>query len=589
MVPFYLLAGGAAVGLLRALAGRFGRAPAALLALATVGALLTVPQGVFSGLLHVGREHRNPAQERLMRWCLQRAATDDVYLAPDLTGNSYLERFFFEHPRIHRRPTAWPLPGEPSSRPLTLVTAGTPWWSSLQRELGARRQEHALPMPDGLPTVRFISYRLQPEALRGRALQQPALARGFDALILIPRPGRYRLRPPPGVGGTLELGDFRGTTPDGKTEWVVGLAAGLQPATYKPWAAAAPLQWLPPGERRWQDLPARLLWHIDDRTFPLAPRTEELQAQVEILSEQNIPVDPSFEQSRLLQDLAPDGDGGYLVADMDRYPVKRWARGKGLVPGPVLLNRAGQPFALQDSYDEDHQKTYSLAHGAAGSFLLDHRRAQVLHFGPDGRLRARLGRGLRRPEDLALDGERLYVADPGQEALLAWDLRGEELGRVRGVWPVAVAAGAGVLAYVDHRQGRLLAAPLPPGEPLPGPAGGVSVQLARVDRQLRLAVAGDRRLLVCDPNSGQTLLFGPQGQLLAVDHDPLFLAGELFKLDRDVSLAGFWDSARQEVALLSATYFNFVVFSLGPGPPPPPPTPAEAPPAPPAPAGATPR
>lgn len=102
-----------------------------------------------------------------------------------------------------------------------------------------------------------------------------------------------------------------------------------------------------------------------------------------------------------------------------------------------------------------------------GSFVVSdgYRRGDLVELDPAGRVRGRLS-GLRLPHGIAVDGDRVYVAERGHARIavveggrIVAEWRGEELGRPYGV---AIAADGSVyavgngLAHLD-REGRVLA------------------------------------------------------------------------------------------------------------------------------------
>lgn len=555
LVPFFLLAGGAAVGLVRAMAGRWGRIPAGIIATVAAAGLLTTTPNTFTALQRIGNEHRNPREERLLRWCIDQARDRDVYLAPQLLGHSYLARFFLEHPRIHKLPTVWPLPHGPLQRSILLVSSGEPWWAGLSKTFGAVREEHTLSMPPGHQSLTVSTYLLERQRVLERRLTARHLRASMEAHLMIHRPGLYSFRYGDSSSAFLNIRDHRH---QGGGPFQVTLAAGLHPLHYNPGtgrAARGSLQWRPPGEKSWLPLDPRLLWTLPEDIFPLAPPTRTLEARVEVSSEAVVPGHPSYEHCRKLQDLevAPDG---YYILDLDRTLVKHWRPATPFSHKPLLFSAPGEPFTVPDSYESDQQKTFSLAHSSAGFFLLDAQQARILHFNRKGLKIGPLDGPFKNPVDLAVMDDRLFVADPGREALLICDLKGKEQESLPGVLPVAVAVQDQRLAYLDKRKHRLMI------HHLDADTSVQQVQLARVDDQMRLSMARDYSLLLSDPAEGQLLMYTAQGVLLAPEGDPLALSGELKeKIDGDVALAAHYDSRRKRFIILGSG-FHLVTMIL---------------------------
>jgi uncharacterized membrane protein len=546
MVPFYLLAGGATAALARTFRGVVDswrpRPWTGRLLTAAAGALaLAVPLLALPSLMQVSHEPSPEGRERardetILRWCLGQTERADVYLEPGLVGDNYLARFYLKSQQLDTLPTAWPLPPGPLTREVLLVSAGVPWWDSLEPLVGAHRGTVTLPRPNGEAPLRLRTFRVTRDALAGARMAPQASPTLRRATLLVPTPGRYRLRVGRHNRGQLTVDGLRPEPAEDRPHVALALAAGPHRLAFLAHGGRAPLQWRPPGSRAWQTVPAGLLWLPLEDAFPWPPASVDSPLRVVEVQDFHLSVDPAYQHTRSLQDIAA-GPDGVLIADLDRLVARRWPAVREGEPRPVLLDRAGRPLENPETYAISRHKQLSLDSSVRGSWLLRRDPPTVLGFDRQGRQRGRLTRGLLAPLDLAEDQGRLYIADPQRGALLVTDAgRLDPPGvAVGGVSPVAVDASAGRLAFLDQRRHQLVV------RATTGTGEAQRVALGSVNRQMRLQLLDDGQLLVVDPLAGTVLLMDRQGRLLAPGGDPLALTTEVARLIPGQPLAAHWD------------------------------------------------
>ena len=557
MVPFYLLAGAAAVGLLRGLARRVGTPGAVVAAALGALAMLSSMPTVAGALAERMEHHRAPRAERILRWCLTLTDEQEIYLAPDLVGQGYLPRFFLKHPQIHQLPTAWPLPEGPLERDVMLVSRGEPWWGALVKQFMATRELVTLDLPLSEPTAeRLTVYWVSRRELRKHRLTAKQARKGFDEVsLLAPGAGAYSFRVAPGSEAELVVGGSRAES--GK-ELTVALAAGLTAMRFRPKTAAATLQWRPPGAEDFRTLPAQLLWRLPATPLPSAPPVVRTRAQTRVVAETTVPVFAAFEHSRSLQDLARGPDGQLYIVDLDRYPVKRWTRRGAVRLEPLLKLRNGEPLTLTARYDPESFKALSLAVSRQGFFLLDRAQRSIQRFTPSGLSGGQLPRSAVRPVDLTATDEALYVADPGSRAVLEYTASGNWEGKTfaRDLDPVALQAAAGRLALLDRRRHQLRVLSLESGAVL------LRVQLGQVNRTMRVSLAVDGSVAVTDPIHQRVLLLDPTGRLLAPGGDPRQPGSTLLEKTADVPSRVLLDTQKRELIYMGRSK-SLVVLHAG--------------------------
>ncbi len=542
MIPFYLLGAGTLVGLWRALAsGLPRRALGGGVTLAAVGALMVVP-AIFSHLERWSPGVLDPAEQQILRWALAESAGRDVYLAPELVGSGYLAKFFLAHPSLRQLPTVWPLPDGPLTRDLVLISNGEPWWPVLGELFGARKRTIELDLPPGVHAPRLVAYHLPHEAVRARRLAPERLAEDFDALLLISRPGAYRFRPPANIEARIRVAGTVKEIDRGGDAMRVSLAAGLHRISYRPEKPGHPLRWIPPGARSWAPLPAGNCWLLKPGQLPDAPPTRALKSSFLRPVSTRVPARPAYEPNRALQDLAP-GRGGYYMLDLDRFPLKHWILDKPITQAPILFAADGQPVVYEQRYEIDLPKEMSLA-VADRIYLLDRRRSTIHRFDLDGRMLGPLRGRFTQPFDIAATDEAVYVADLAGETLYRCDPSGRRPPEalVRGIRPVAVAVRGNRLAYLDRQRHQLVVCDKD-GKQLR------TIQLGRVALRMRLSLAEDGRMVICDPPRQEVLLFGADGALLALDGDPLAISARLLQMD-DQPVAAHLDSRGKQLVIL---------------------------------------
>ena len=555
MVPFYLLAGGAAVGILRGLRGRLGPWSARILTVLGVVAMLAALPSVAAALRERMPYHRAPRAERILRWCLTLTDEQEIYLAPDVVGHGYLSRFFLKHDRVHQLPTAWPLPQGPLAQNVMLISRGEPWWAAPLKKLKAIEEQVVLDLPLDEPKQEKLTvYWVDREVLARHRLKANHVKGSFSAQLLAPRPGAYTFRAA-GKGATLTVGRTSVRLGGARPEVTVALAAGLTALKYH--AGKGALQWRPPGAEEFCVIPAARLWRLPGVTLPRAPATREVTWTATVEVETRAPVFKAFEHNHSLQDLACTYDHCYLV-DLDRYPVKRWTRPKTIPLEPVLFLDGKRPVTLEARYDPESFKSLSLAASRAGFFLLERDRRVIRRFSREGHSDGLLPASALRPVDLTATDEALYIADPGRATVLECTPASKWEGKpfVTGVDPVALDARSGRLALLDRRRHQLQVVDLQSGAVIR------KTQLGQVNRTMRLDLAADGTTTVTDPINRRVLMFDPGGNLLAPAGDPLHLGKMLMDKTGDVPSMVLYDSAKKELTFMGRSS-GLVVLKLG--------------------------
>ncbi len=556
LVPFYLLAGAAAAGILRGLRQKIGPWGIRVVTLLGAAALLSALPSVADALRQYMPYHRQPRAERILRWCLTLTDEHEIYLAPDLVGHGYLSRFFLKHPRVRRLPTAWPLPRGPLEQSVMLVGRGEPWWTAPLARLKAIKEQVTLDLPLTEPKqARLTLYWVDREILGKLRLKPADLSRRYSAHLLAPRPGAYAFAA--AGDATLTVGGRKTGLGPGRPEVTVALAAGPVPITFTP--AGGPLRWRPPGAAAFSPVPAAALWRLSGLGLPPAPRPGGSPLTLTVAHKATVPVFPAYVHSNSMQDLACHGGRCYVV-DLDRYPVKRWTRAAAMALEPVLHMEGGKPLTLEARYDPESYKALSLAVSRRGYFLLDRAQRTIRRFSPAGKDDGLLVTGAARPLDLSATDEALYVADPGQGAVLECVPSGKWAGRpfLTAVDPVALSTSSGRLAVLDRRRHQLRLVGLESGKLLR------AVQLGQVNRYMRVSLDTAGAAVVTDTVNGRVLFVDASGKLLAHGGDPTGLGRKLAEETGDPPSRVLWDSQKGEVTYLGRSK-GLVVVKVGAG------------------------
>ena len=561
LVPFYLLAGGAAAGILRGLRCKIGPWGVRVVTVLGAAALLSAAPSVADALRQYMPYHRAPRAERILRWCLTLTHEQEIYLAPDLVGHGYLSRFFLKHPRVRQLPTAWPLPDGPLEQSVMLVGRGEPWWAAPLSKLRAIKEQVTLDLPLEEPKQeRLTLYWVDRELLGKLRLRTADLSKAYSAHLLAPRPGAYTFT---AAGeATLTVGGRKTRLGPGRPEVTVALAAGPAPISFTPRSSSGggPLRWRVPGAEEFSPVPAAALWRLGGLGLPPAPAPSKRPLTHAVVLEATVPVFPAFVHSNSMQDLACHRDRCFVV-DLDRYPVKRWTRPGAIALEPVLFLEGAKPLTLEARYDPESFKALSLAVSKRGYFLLDRGQRAIRRFSLAGQDDGLLVTGATRPLDLSATDEALYVADPGQAAVLECVPPGKWAGRpfLVAVDPVALSARSGRLAVLDRRRHQLRVADLESGKLLR------AVQLGQVNRTMRVSLDTAGAAVVTDPINGRVLFVDAAGKLLAHGGDPAGLGQKLAEKTGEPPSRVLWDSVKGEVTYLGRSRALVVVKVGTPG------------------------
>ena len=409
----------------------------------------------------------------------------------------------------------------------------------LARLFDARRQTVQLKLPNG-KLARLVVYQMAPEKIRSLRFTPDRLRQPFVASLLVPQPGVFRFRA--SADSSLRIGLQRLRVKHAGNERSVCLATGLHRIEYSPARPGEIIEWLPPGASGWEPLPATLCWRLPPGSLPPAQPTRTLRVTFRQTKMLPVPVAPPYHYNRVLQDLAKSS-GGYYILDLDRYLLKRWRGGPQIHMDPILRQADGHPFQYRQRYEADRPKEFSLS-VAEGIYLLQRREKTIHRFDRNGSRLGTLAGPFVTPVDLAATKAAILVADPGQQALLSCDPAGKREARtlVRDIRPVAVAALEGRIAYLDQRRHQLVVC---------GPNGATrrTIQLGRVARRMRLSLASNGQMVLCDPDKNRVLLFGANGDLLAPGSDPLALTPWLTRVEEQPAAAHF-DSRTKQLTIL---------------------------------------
>ena len=525
LVPFYLLAGGAAVGILRSVSSRWGKRAALAAGGTGVLLLLGAAANILPGMTEQVEGARQVRAAEILKYALDRAARREVYITPGLRDNHYVARFFLTHPRLWRLPAAWPLPQGPLARKVLVITDGEQWRGEMHRLYGAqpRAVKLALPAAPGDPASRRATaelevFELDRERVRKLRVPRERLTRGYTAQLLVPRAGAYGFRVTGRLAARVRVGAAQKLLQGGQAALRVGLAGGLHHITFLPTGTTGPLQWQPPGASGWAPIPAGQLWRLPKRALPMAPRVASRARAEEF---QYVGVGQQGQEDQLYLQGTTTGAGEARLLDIRHLPLKLWR-------GRLATSLDARPMTAWGAPAVDYyrQGQQLISHRVASSpvlgvFVLVRHRAQILHFDAGGKRGAPLNARLSRPADIAVGPGVLLVADPGLRAVLALDPGGERPARtvMTGVTPVSLALAGGRLAVLDRGRQRIVVRRLraPEGETL------ASIPLPCVDDNMTLTM--DRRgfLTLTQPHQKRVRLFTPAGELLASNGDPRFL------------------------------------------------------------------
>ncbi len=524
MVPYYLLAGGALVGILRSVAGQagWGRRVALGAGGICLALLLLAAANIIPGMTEQVEGARQVRAAQILKYALKRARLGEVYLAPGIRDNHYVARFFLTHHRLWRLPAAWPLPQGPLRRRVLVITDGERWRGEMHRLYGAQPRQVPLELPpaageprDRQATIKLEVFELDRKRVRKLRVPPARLARGYTGQLLVPRPGLYRFRTPGRVRANLNLGGMNRRLVGGKGELRAGLAGGLHHISYQPTSGAGHLQWRPPGASTWAPVPAGQLWQLPPRSLPMAPR---VASRARAGAFYHLPVGPEGAQDRLyLQAMAP----GKVVAmlDISELPLRLWRGREATALDAAPLEALGAPRA--EYYRQGHQLvSHRLAATEKHVFVLARHLGRIIRYDAGGKRGEALEARLGHPTDIAAAGGLLLVADGALDAVLALDPGGQAAPRtvMTNVRPVSLAARGGRLAVLDRGRQRIVVRGL-------GAAGvaPVSIPLPRVDDDMTLSMTVGGQIVLTQPHQKRVQLFSPAGELLAERDDPCFL------------------------------------------------------------------
>ena len=525
MVPYYLLAGGAAVGILRSVAARWGKGAALGAGAASVALMLGAAANILPGMTEQVEGARQVRSAEILKWTLDQAARREVYITPGLRDNHYVARFFLTHPRLWRLPASWPLPQGPLRRKVLVITDGEQWRGEMLRLYGAqpRTVKLALPAAPGEPadrrsTAQLEVFELDRQRVRKLRIPRQRLARGYSGQLLVPRAGVYRFRVPGKVTARVRVGTTQKLMNGGQAELRMGLAGGLHHIVYTPTGATGHLQWRPPGATGWAPVPSGQLWMLPPRALPMAPRVVS-RAQAE--SFQYVGLGRQGQEDQLyLQDLTT-GVAPPRLLDIRLLPLKLWQGRLATALDARPLEALGAPA---DEYYRQGQQFIShrvAASTSLGVFVLIRHLGKIIRFDGKGGNGTTLEARLDRPADIAVGTNLLLVADPGLGAVLALDPTGKRPAQtvMTGVRPVSLAVHGGRVAVLDQARQRIVVRRLraPAAEPL------ASIPLPRVDDDMTLTMGRRGYLTLTQPHQQRVQLFTPTGQLLASAGDPCFL------------------------------------------------------------------
>lgn len=557
MVPLYLLAGGAAAGVLRVAAAgvgaRWRKGLVGLLSLGAVAGLLALYPSVLDSLTEPVSWQHDPRKERLFGWISQQARTKEVYLLGDPLDNIHrgaLMKLLSANKRVYRLPSATPLPQGPLRRRVIIVSSVASWGDELKALFGAESTRVHLDVPGSSLQATTMVYSIDPRRLRRHRVPAKRLASGYQGWLVVPHSGTYRFRTASPAGARLTLdGRDHHLRPDAASV-PLALGAGLHRVGYglgKP----GRLQWQRRGEAEWRAVPAGLLWELpNNQPLPLAPPAAPVPREPKLVWSARVEIrGEATGVGWRFMDLAVVGNTPY-VSSRDRHPVAEVKAGPPSRREPVLLNERGEPVQFMPDIPMLQRamapKTLSLDAGKRGLYLLERNKRRVSRYAPDGAWLAAIHEKLVSPQDLAVAGDRVFVADPGNRAVLALSAGLDRLPRplLQGVWPVSLDAAGGRLAVVDRASLRVLFVDLSTNQVVR------RLVLPHASTALRLTLSRSGWVLLCYPHLRQVLLYDEQGRMMAQDGDPHFLRRFLHD---EPAVAGVLDEENQDIWLLGRT------------------------------------
>jgi len=512
LVPMYLAAGAAALGLARGLARAWGHGRALAIAALGFAALASELPTCFEAMTLPPPWLPSAAQrleQRRLRWVLERAQTHTVWLSPELARDDYFTRFCLRHPRIRALATGWPLPGEPFDRPLTLVGLETPARTMALSTYGATEDVAQLTDARGTAIGTEVVVLVDPARLAAWVAPDDGAPAGFDGLLMASRAG------PHAFDAACEL--------DGEA-----VAAGTSVALS--WGAhslrhvgGAPLAWRPPDVDAFAPIPRDRLWR---RVPGVLGGPRVVPAEIEPIEHvlADVPSDAAYDFNRSLQDLEPDRAGGFLVLDSDLAPLKRWNPVKGQVAVVPLVTREGAPFANPLRYRNLRLGWQRLAADGEDVLILDRDHDAIHRFVRGIEVDPVVSPAPGAVADLALDRGALALAlpDTGTIAFVQLTTGTAVPPPIGPCTPVALAILGDRLAYVDRASAELVVHERAPGTIAWG-APTRRIPLARAGAAPSLALAPDGRIALTDGERGDAWLFDAGGALLAVRGEPRFL------------------------------------------------------------------
>ena len=466
MVPFFLVGGGAAVGIINAAIRRLGRHLSALLVLAAVVVLALPMSKVFALMATYQEDYSQARAEGLLRWAAAQAGEKEVYLSAGVLDNHYMGQFLLSKPGLRQLPTGMPLPQGPLEGEVLLVANGEQWGATLTKLAGAKKKVVELPLPAKVlgddpvtdPRLEVEVWEVSGAALARHRIPPASLTHKFGGVLVTGEPGRYAFRLQAGATGTLSLGTIT-LELAGEKELAVNLTSGLTPVVYTGGPARGRIQWRPPGEDSWAPLPAGLLWNLPAGILPMAAPPEEEGWVSEGAEPRPIMLDASEEDDlNTLQDLAPAGDSAYVLNtnlnSLVRLAADTWETkripltGENEDPfGVWYYQTSGRRSAYQQQFP-----VFRISVSGRGFFLLDRLRGVAHRFDKDGSMQGKLRGPFVWPLDLAADEDAVYVADHGRRAILWCDPMGHAPARelIGDVVPTSVSVLDGALAYTDQ-------------------------------------------------------------------------------------------------------------------------------------------
>jgi len=466
MVPLFLLAGGAGVGILQLATHRLGAKVTALLTVAAAVGLATPIPKVFALMGTYQEDFSQARAEAIIRWAAARSDTREVYLSAGILDNHYLTHFMLLKPGLRQLASGLPLPGGPLKGKVMLVADAEEWGATLTPLVRFRERTVELALPDKVlgdevikdPRLKIKVYELSGPDLASYRIPTEHIKIRFDGALLTGESGSYGFRLSPGATGQLTLGSTS-LELNGEEEHKVSLTSGLTPVIYRGGKARAPLQWRPPGAETWSPLPLSLLWKLPADVLPIAAPPEEEGWISDGAPPEVVSLEASAEDDlHTIQDM-DHYQGEAHILDTNLNSLSRLASSKA--KGSRLSLWFGKGDLFGDSYYHSNERrsayqqqypAFKLAVSGRGIYLLDRLRGAAFRFHTDGNRLGKLRGPFSWPLDLAADEEVVYVADHGRRAILGCDPSGASpaVELIRGIVPTSVSVLDGALAYTDR-------------------------------------------------------------------------------------------------------------------------------------------